>query len=158
MFYRTSSPLGPLPCFPSLHFTIMQSRAKGIADHILPFGCLCSSLLHLLTLSYLVSKENASIAYLLALFIRGPPQCEQGAHLGVLKVKPRLFLPYYRNSGELETLNESRSVHLSVGPSINLLRSTFPPLRDSPLLVLDSLFSASQKHCHTWRGKFCRCR
>ena len=38
VFYRTSSPSGPLPCFLSLKFTIMQSRAKGIADHILPLG------------------------------------------------------------------------------------------------------------------------
>ena len=38
MFYRTSSLLGPLPCFPSLQLTITQSRAKGIADHILPLG------------------------------------------------------------------------------------------------------------------------
>ena len=38
VFYRTLSPLGPLPCFLSLHFTIMQSRATGIADHILPLG------------------------------------------------------------------------------------------------------------------------
>ena len=35
VFYRTSSPSGPLPCF-SLQFTITQSRATGIADHILP--------------------------------------------------------------------------------------------------------------------------
>ena len=44
MFYRTSSPSGPLPCFFSLQFTIMQSRATGIADHILPLGdllCMC---------------------------------------------------------------------------------------------------------------------
>ena len=32
------SPSGPLPCFPSLQFTITQSRATGIADHILPLG------------------------------------------------------------------------------------------------------------------------
>ena len=38
VFYRTSSPSGPLPCFLSLQFTIMQSRATGIADHILPLG------------------------------------------------------------------------------------------------------------------------
>ena len=38
VFYRTSSPSGPLPCFPSLKFMIMQSRATGIADHILPLG------------------------------------------------------------------------------------------------------------------------
>ena len=38
VFYRTSSPLGPLPCFLSLHFTITQSRATGIVDHILPSG------------------------------------------------------------------------------------------------------------------------
>ena len=38
VFYRTLSPLGPLPCFLSLQFIIMQSRAKGIADHILPLG------------------------------------------------------------------------------------------------------------------------
>ena len=38
VFYRTLSPSGPLPCFLSLKFTIMQSRAKGIADHILPLG------------------------------------------------------------------------------------------------------------------------
>ena len=38
VFYRTSSPSGPLPCFLSPQFTIMQSRATGIADHILPLG------------------------------------------------------------------------------------------------------------------------
>ena len=36
------SPSGPLPCSPSLQFTITQSRATGIADHILPFGDLFS--------------------------------------------------------------------------------------------------------------------
>ena len=30
------------PCFLSLHITIMQSRATGIADHILPLGDLFS--------------------------------------------------------------------------------------------------------------------
>ena len=38
VFYRTLSPLGPLPCFLSLQFIIMQSRATGIADHILPLA------------------------------------------------------------------------------------------------------------------------
>ena len=38
VFYRTLSPLGPLPCFLSLQFIIMQSRAMGIADYILPLG------------------------------------------------------------------------------------------------------------------------
>ena len=38
VFCRTSSPSGLLPCFPSLQFTITQSRATGIADHILPLG------------------------------------------------------------------------------------------------------------------------
>ena len=38
VFYRTLFPSGPLPCFLSLHITIMQSRATGIADHILPLG------------------------------------------------------------------------------------------------------------------------
>ena len=38
VFYRTLSPLGPLPCFLSLQFTVKQSRATGIADHILPLG------------------------------------------------------------------------------------------------------------------------
>ena len=37
VFYRTSSPSGPLPCL-SFQFTTMQSRATGIADHILPLG------------------------------------------------------------------------------------------------------------------------
>ena len=32
------APLRPLPCFPSLQFAIMQSRATGIADHTLPLG------------------------------------------------------------------------------------------------------------------------
>merc|ERR1712074_436580 len=45
VFYRTSSPSGPLPCFISLHFTITQSRATGIADHILPLGDLLRLLL-----------------------------------------------------------------------------------------------------------------
>ena len=35
VFYRTLSPSGLLPCLPSLQFTITQSRATGIADHIL---------------------------------------------------------------------------------------------------------------------------
>ena len=34
VFYRTLSPSGPLPCYPSHKLTIMQSRATGIADHI----------------------------------------------------------------------------------------------------------------------------
>ena len=38
VFYRTLTPSGLLPCFPSLQFTIMQSRATAIADHILPLG------------------------------------------------------------------------------------------------------------------------
>ena len=38
VFYLTLSPLGPLLCFPSVKFTIMQSRATGIADHVLPLG------------------------------------------------------------------------------------------------------------------------
>ena len=38
VFYRTSSPSGPLPCFLSLQFTIVQSRATCIADHVLPLG------------------------------------------------------------------------------------------------------------------------
>ena len=33
VFYRTSSPAGPLPCFPSLQFIITQNRATGIADN-----------------------------------------------------------------------------------------------------------------------------
>ena len=37
VFYRTSFPSGG-PCFPSLKFSIMQSRAMGNADHILPLG------------------------------------------------------------------------------------------------------------------------
>ena len=37
MFDRTSSSLGPLP-FISFRFTTMQSRATGIADHVLPLG------------------------------------------------------------------------------------------------------------------------
>ena len=38
VFYRTSSPSGPLPCFLSFWFTMKRSRATGIADHILPLG------------------------------------------------------------------------------------------------------------------------
>ena len=41
VFYRTSFPSGPLPCFLSLHtitITITQSRETGIVDHILPLG------------------------------------------------------------------------------------------------------------------------
>ena len=41
VFYRTSSPSGPLPSL-SFRFTTMQSRAMGIADHILPLGDLLS--------------------------------------------------------------------------------------------------------------------
>ena len=36
--YKTLSPLGLLPCFLLHQFTIMQIRATGIADHILPLG------------------------------------------------------------------------------------------------------------------------
>ena len=38
MFYRTSCPSGPLPCYPSPTITNRHSRATGIADHILPLG------------------------------------------------------------------------------------------------------------------------
>ena len=38
VFYRTSSPLGPLPCLPSPTIINIQSRATGIADHILHLG------------------------------------------------------------------------------------------------------------------------
>ena len=38
VFYRTLAPSGPLPCFLSFRFTSMQSRATGIADHVLPLG------------------------------------------------------------------------------------------------------------------------
>ena len=59
VFYRTSSPSGPLPCFPSLQFTITQSRATGIADHILPLGDLFRSEISpkrlISTLSYIKS-------------------------------------------------------------------------------------------------------
>ena len=37
MFYRTSSPSAPLPCL-SFQLSTKQSRASGIADHILPLG------------------------------------------------------------------------------------------------------------------------
>ena len=43
VFYRTSSPSGPMPRFLSLQLTIMQSRAMGIAEHILPLGDLLFS-------------------------------------------------------------------------------------------------------------------
>ena len=43
LFYRTLSPSGPLPRFLSLQLTIMQSRAVGIAEHILPLGDLLIS-------------------------------------------------------------------------------------------------------------------
>ena len=38
VFYRTSSPLGPLPCFLSLQFTIMQSRATGMLSTYCPWA------------------------------------------------------------------------------------------------------------------------
>ena len=38
VFYRTSFPSGPLPCYPSPTITNIHSRATGIADHILPLG------------------------------------------------------------------------------------------------------------------------
>ena len=36
VFYKTLSPLGPLPCFLSLQFKII--RATSVADHIVPLG------------------------------------------------------------------------------------------------------------------------
>ena len=47
MSVTTSSPLGPLPCFLSFRFTTMQSRATGIADHILTLGDLFHLSLHI---------------------------------------------------------------------------------------------------------------
>ena len=43
VFQRTLSHSRLLPGFLSLQFTIMQSRATGIADHILPLGNLLMS-------------------------------------------------------------------------------------------------------------------
>ena len=37
VFYRTSSPLGPLSCFRSVRKKYRE-QGKGIADHILPLG------------------------------------------------------------------------------------------------------------------------
>merc|ERR1711989_230454 len=38
VFYRTSSPLGPLPCLlPNCHFNV-DGQSKGTADHLLPLG------------------------------------------------------------------------------------------------------------------------
>ena len=56
VFYTTLSLLGPLPCFPSLQFTITQSRATGIADHILPLGDLFLPRRHLLRHSFIFSR------------------------------------------------------------------------------------------------------
>ena len=63
-FYRTSSPLGPLPCFLSLQLKIMQSRATGIADHILPLGDL---------LPIIPGQKNANVPSIL--------QCINTQHL-----------------------------------------------------------------------------
>ena len=38
--YRTLSPSRPLPCYLSLQFLIVQCKAMGITDHILPLGSL----------------------------------------------------------------------------------------------------------------------
>merc|ERR1711911_198216 len=38
VFYKTLSPSGPVPCYPSPTITNIRSRATGIADHILPLG------------------------------------------------------------------------------------------------------------------------
>ena len=38
VFYKTSTPLGPLPCYQSPTITNIYSRAMSIADHVLPLG------------------------------------------------------------------------------------------------------------------------
>ena len=43
LFYMTLFPSGPLPRFLSLQLKIMQSRATGITEHILPLGNLLIS-------------------------------------------------------------------------------------------------------------------
>merc|ERR1712074_12703 len=48
VFYRSSSPSGPLPCYPSPSIANIHSRATGIADHILPLGDWFLSLLFFL--------------------------------------------------------------------------------------------------------------
>ena len=68
VFYRTLSPLGPLPCFLSLQFIIMQSRAKGIADHMLSLGdlfgfysleILCLCMIHFFQFCYYSGRQSA---------------------------------------------------------------------------------------------------
>ena len=54
VFYGTLSPLGPLPCFLSFRYTTMQSRALGIADHLLPLG----NLLHFAPYSLTMPLKN----------------------------------------------------------------------------------------------------
>ena len=53
VFYRASSSSGPLPYFLSHQFTIMESRAMGIADHILPLG----DLFFVVVSALLINKE-----------------------------------------------------------------------------------------------------
>ena len=61
VFYRTLSPLGPLPCL-SFWFTTMQSRATGIADHVLPLGDLFFSETYLWVYFHCVKLFSARIA------------------------------------------------------------------------------------------------
>ena len=75
VFYRTLSPSGPLPCFLSLQFTIMQSRATGITDHILPLGDLLLALSSSVPSSYMpnLTTPNPFPLYLLSQPLTHPP-------------------------------------------------------------------------------------
>ena len=61
VFYRTSSPLGPLPCSLSFQFKFKQSRATGIADHILPLGDLFSNMFNVFVLMSMIKDSHESV-------------------------------------------------------------------------------------------------
>merc|ERR1711911_455967 len=87
VFYRTSSSSGPLPCFPSLQFTFTQSRATGIADHILPLGDL-----------FLIGCYRLQQNYFLVFYCSWKPDCNQeGILFWRLKIQ-NFWLPSHTNT------------------------------------------------------------
>ena len=77
-----------LPCFHSLQFTIMQSRATGIADHLLPLGDLFS-----------LSLSNS----ILTLGGESPPRPLLGLTCLKLKELKKLFFVSFPNQRQLSS-------------------------------------------------------
>ena len=145
VFYRTLSPSGPLPCL-SFQFTTMQSRATGIADHILPLGDLfrygCNK--------WIANRKRAALSY--AIF---PLPFWQSLLIGVFSATESALLsasalpkPVFKISLDKPSMEVGESASLSVSgefPVGTQITAEFGDNAPARLVTPDQVMS------YTWR-------